>query len=1195
MDKSKLKSFAIWARRELIKDVTYKAGLIGITEKEIKEPVYKTNNLQMFDIGTNEPYTIKGEEIKQRNSLVTKVKEKGFDQVVEEIAYTWFNRIIAIRYMEVNDYLPTKIRVLSSETSGKVEPDMVTIASNIGFDFTDQERYEIIPNLKHENRLDDLFKLLFIKQCNELNKILPELFEKTNDYSEILLDISFTNEDSIVRRLISEIGEEDYQDQVEIIGWLYQYYNEERRDQVINIYKGTVKKNDIPAATQLFTTDWVVRYMVDNSLGKYWIERNPNSNLENKLEYLVHKEIKHIDEHIDPRDVKVLDPCMGSGHILVYAFDVLMAIYEECGYSPREAAKSIIENNLYGLDIDDRAFQLAYFAVMMKGRSYNRRILNDSLYPNVCAMQESNGLKSFEHGAEQLSLDQMHIETANYLIELFRDAKELGSLVQVEKRDYEGLQRYIDELIANGADDIFTTSWLMNIQSVMPSLIKQAHILSERYDAVVTNPPYLNKMEGRLKPFVNDEYNDYSADLFSVFIFRNFEFCKENGYSAFMTPFVWMFIKSYEKLREYIINNKNISSLIQMEYSAFEEATVPICTFVLKNHKTIEKGVYLKLSDFKGGMDVQRQKVLEGLENNECKYFYETNEENFSKIPGSPIAYWVSENLLKVFENGTKMIDLVDPKQGLATADNNRFLRLWWEPNQVKIKYDTKSTEESKTSGFKWVPYNKGGERRQWYGNYDYVINWENDGLEVRNFKDNNGKQRSAVRSPQFYFKPAITWSDITSGGFSIRYRSAGSIHDVTGMSAFSEEIIKLKYLLGLMSTKISDYIFKILNPTIHLQIGNFSNFPVLGYEQIDKNILSIIDDCIQISKIDWDSFETSWEFSSHPMVKEMLRVKSKESNYNNSILNIKLTTIFKDWQKECDDRFNQLKSNEELLNRKFIEIYGLQVELTPDVENKDVTVRKADLQRDIKSFISYSVGCMFGRYSLNVEGLAYAGGHWDASKYAPFVPDKDNCIPITDEEYFEDDIIGRFVEFVKVVYGKDMIEENLDFIANALGGRGDTSRDIIRNYFIKDFFKDHLKTYQKRPIYWQFDSGKENGFKALIYMHRYNEDTVGTVRTEYLHKMQKVYESEIARMDLVNESSNNATEKARALKRKEKLTKQLSETIAYDAAMSHIALQRIPIDLDDGVKVNYAKFQDIEVSQGEGKKTVIVNLLSKI
>lgn len=640
MNKAAIKNFAVEARKKLLASVKDKAGRIGITKENITEAISKGEGYAVFPTHIGIETTLMGKELKQRENLVNRIKEKGYDSVMEEVAYTWFNRIIAVRFMEINDYLPSRIRVLSSETKGKFEPDIVTQAPKVDLKLTQQEIEEII-SLKEKNELDKLFRMLFIKQCNELGEVLPELFENTSkynkDYTEILLDISYTNEDGVIRDLL-KIDEADFLEAVEIIGWMYQYYNEERRNEVINIYKGVVKKEDIPAATQLFTTDWVVRYMVDNSLGKYWLERNPNSKLREKLEYLIGTNLNFVDEKISPEDIKFLDPCMGSGHILVYTFDVLMAIYEECGYSQRDAARLILQKNLYGLDIDDRAYQLAYFAVMMRARKYNRRILNENITPNLCAIQESDGLISFEQGAGQLRLDELYKETANYLIAAFKNAKEYGSILDIEKRDYDGLHEYIEKLKTEGAEDLFTSIWLNNISAVIPYLIRQANIMVQKYDIVATNPPYLNKMDGRLKDFVNKNYKDYSGDLFSVFMYRNFGFCKTNGYSAFMIPFVWMFIKTYEKLREFIIKNKNISSLIQMEYSAFEEATVPICTFVLKNAKDIQKGVYIKLSEFKGGMEVQKQKVLEAISKKDCDYMYHTDEENYrSRVPcGGP-------------------------------------------------------------------------------------------------------------------------------------------------------------------------------------------------------------------------------------------------------------------------------------------------------------------------------------------------------------------------------------------------------------------------------------------------------------------------------------------------------------------------------------------------------------------------------
>lgn len=1196
MNKAAIKNFAVEARKKLLASVKDKAGRIGITKENITEAISKGQGYAVFPTHIGIETTLMGKELKQRENLVNRIKEKGYESVMEEVAYTWFNRIIAVRFMEINDYLPSRIRVLSSETKGKFEPDIVTQAPKIDLELTQQEIEEII-TLKENNVLDKLFRMLFIKQCNELGEILPELFENTSkynkDYTEILLDISYTNEDGVIRDLL-KIDEEDFLEAVgenrtvEIIGWMYQYYNEKRRDEVINIYKGVVKKDDIPAATQLFTTDWVVRYMVDNSLGKYWLERNPNSKLKDKLGYFIGNNLGFVDEKISPENIKFLDPCMGSGHILVYAFDVLMAIYEEYGYSQRDAARLILQKNLYGLDIDDRAYQLAYFAVMMRARKYNRRILNENITPNLCAIQESDGLISFEQGAGQLRLDELHKETANYLIDAFKNAKEYGSILDIEKRDYDGLLKYIEKLKSESAVDLFTSTWLINISKVMPYLIKQANILAGKYDIVATNPPYLNKMDGRLKDFVNKNYKDYSGDLFSVFMYRNFGFCKPNGYSAFMTPFVWMFIKTYEKLREFIIRNKNISSLIQMEYSAFEEATVPICTFVLKNAKDSQKGDYIKLSDFKGGMEVQKQKVLEAISNKDCDYMYYTNEENFSKIPGMPIAYWVSENVLVNYEKGKVLGSIAYPKTGMTTGDNNRFLRLWSEVSINLCKFDCENNLQGISSGLKWFPYCKGGGFRRWYGYNEYLVNWENDGYEIKNNIKENGLKAASVRSEHLYFKKFITWSAVTSGKFSCRYVEKGFLFD-SGGSSISVNL-KDKYLLALLNSVVGQYYLAISNATINYQPGDIAGVPVVMSEKYESRINNLVSKNISISKADWDCFETSWDFKTHPLVSH----RFFDINTNGPSKTAGIKYAYKNWEIQARHQFEQLKANEEELNCIFIEIYGLQDELTPEVEEKDVTIRKADLQRDIRSFVSYAVGCMFGRYSLDVDGLAYAGGEWDDSKYKTFIPDKDNVIPITDEEYFDDDIVARFVKFVKVVYGEDTLEENLDFIANALGIKGSTSREVIRNYFLKDFYKDHVKTYQKRPIYWLFDSGKENGFKALIYLHRYNEDTVGRVRADYLHKTQAAIENAIAHCDVVLESNASASDKAKAVKQKEKLVKQLAETRIYDQAIAHIAHQRISLDLDDGVAANYAKFQGVVVSS-EGKKSVKVDLLGII
>ena len=1274
MDKVALRNFAVNAKEKLEKEVRRKLELIGITENKIEEGIVSENDyLKIGNVELNK------REIKQREILVKTLKEKvkegnfqdALNELIEEIAYTWFNRIIAIRFMEVNDYLNDRIRILSSERENDREPQIIREVFNTDLEFSDDEK-NYVYNLKEESKTEELFRFLFIKKCNKLNEILPELFEEAEDYSELLLPISINDEEGILRKLVDEVGEENFKiknknnenknygiglaglynigisnnigissdeketgSQVEVIGWLYQYYNENKKNEIVGMNKGAIAKEDIPIATQIFTTDWVVKYMVQNSLGKYWIERNPDSKLKDKLEYFVtpkNEEIAYIDEKISPEEIKFLEPCMGSGHILVHAFDILMEIYREEGYSDREAVRSIIENNIYGLDIDKRAYQLAYFAVMMKGREYDRRFFTRGISPNVTYTEESYFLfddesKKILRNSKKINMDELRTnfyfdgitiddkqnQVGEYLIRIFEDAGETGSLIKVENFDYDSFDKYLDECKERYVGSLTGEIWKENVYSLMKQIVKTAKILKNKYHIVCTNPPYLNKYNPKLKKFVETNYKDYKGDLFSVFMVRVFDFLVEDGYSGWMTPNVWMFIKTYEELRRYIIENKKIESLIQIAKGSFyKEATVDVITFVLGNSKKRDsKGLFIRLEDYKGDMEFQSKKVLEALENKNCGYFYEATEKNFEKIPGMPIGYWASENLLEDFEKGIKTSELVEPKVGLQTGSNDSFLRQWYEVEEEKISYNTKSITETENNEYKWYPYNKGGERRQWYGNYDYVVNWENNGDEIRNFKNDTGRIRSSVKNIKYYFKEEITYSDITSGGFAIRYREEGSIHDVTGMSAFSDSTFKLKYVLGLLSTKISDYIFKILNPTIHLQIGNFSNFPVIENEQIKPKVLSIVDDCIKISKYDWNTFETAWDFKVSPLVnieryvEEFENVKIGENGNveNKKIDKTQITLIeevYSQYKEFTNNQFLKLKENEEELNRIFIDIYGLQDELTSDVSEKDITIAKIFDTDDeindeikgnnyvltkadvVKQFISYAVGCMFGRYSLDEEGLAFAGGEFDKNKYSKFISDEDNCIPITDSEYFSDDIVTRFVEFVKTVYGEETLEENLKFIAQALSNKNDAPKDIIREYFLKSFYDDHLKRYKKRPIYWLYDAGKKNGFKALIYMHRYNEQTTAKVRIGYLHELQKHYERRASFLKDEIESNNNRKKAEKELK---KIKSQLDECKHFDEKMNHLASEYISIDLDDGVKVNYEKVQ----TGRDGKKYEIL------
>lgn len=830
MNKTAIKNFAIWARNKLIADIQYRAGLMGITADGIKDPLPQSAAMmEFYDIGTAEPYAITGNAIFQRKRLVEVIRKKEKDSdyataykyILEEVAYTWFNRLIAIRFMEINDYLPSHIRVLSSE-SGKIEPDLVTTPFDAELGFTADEEDEIL-RLKKENKLDELFRLLFIRQCNALNEILPALFERTNDYTELLLNLSVVDREGVVYHLIHDIDEDDFNiekgGQVEIIGWMYQYYISERHDQIINIYKGTVKTEDVPAATQLFTTDWVVRYMVDNSLGKYWIERNPQSSLRGKLKYLAVPKsgaVPHIDEKIEPQSLTFFDPCMGSGHILIYAFEVLMDIYEECGYSARDAASEIVRHNLFGLDIDPRAYQLAYFSIMMKARQYDRRFFTREIEPQLYYPKHEHDLVQF------------------------------GSLVQVTTLEGKPQEpKNLTLFNMNYEDDL--NDWNFR------------RLLAQKYVVVCTNPPYLNKYNLQLKAYVIENYKDYSGDLFSVFIYRNLLLCRQDGYCCFMTPFVWMFIKTYEKLREFIIQNKSITTLIQMEYSAFEEATVPICSFVLQNKKADRSGLYFRLSDFKGGMEVQRQKVLEAIDNPNCGYFYEAQQSNFSKIPGSPVAYWVSNKMLMAF-SGTRISDVAETCMGMTTGDNWKFLRLWYEVALKKLKFDAKSGDDAQQSKAKWFPYHKGGEFRRWYGNNDYVVNWQNGGAELRAFSG------ATIRNTSFYFREAITWSLITSSIISFRYRPVGFVFGDAGPAVFPNKV-NFYVLLGLLNTKVIQNASAIINPTINSSSGVVANFPAIERAPIENKIVNDVEINISKSKEDWDSYETSWDFKKNPMI----------------------------------------------------------------------------------------------------------------------------------------------------------------------------------------------------------------------------------------------------------------------------------------------------------------------------------------
>lgn len=1244
MNKNAIKKFAIEARQKLIASVTDKAGMLGITAEGVSAPTTKGNDFEVYQTAAGTEVTLNKKQCEQRRRLVEQIETKGFEEVVEEVAYTWFNRICAIRFMEVNDYLPSRVRALSSEKEGKNEPDLVTQAPDVDLDLTDSEK-EFVIESKMSGKLDELFAMLFVKQCNKLHEVLPELFEETSDYTEMLLSISFTNKDDVIRMLIDEVPEEDFNitttdengnvpGQVEIIGWLYQYYNTELKDDTFAKLKKNIKitKERIPAATQLFTPDWIVRYMVENSVGRLWIEHlravDPSVDEKNTAEefgwkyYLPEAEqeesvnqqlatIRADYKNMTPEDITCIDPCMGSGHILVAMFDVLMDIYKSAGYAEREASLLIVQKNIHGLDIDKRAYQLAYFAVMMKGRQYNRRFLrNDDtgIRPNLFVVDESNDvilehLQYFGVHMESVQREKVFQELIKMLDNL-KDAKEYGSIIDVKRYSWDSLHSFINDYSVDNQLTIFNVGIELTQRKVC-NLIKQAKIMSQKYDAVITNPPYMGLSGGNsiLVNYVKEAYPISKSDMFAVFIEKCTKMIKKNGYTGMITQPSFLFLSSFEKLRSLILDNYTINSMLHMGRGIFGIDFGSVAFVISGNHLEKYNGIYFKLYErtfqYIDSDDIRNlflsancnheyeynfslyksdeEFELSGEQSNKSvKLYYLMEQSAFYKIPGTPFAYWSPNKIIEAFENAKSLGDLTIVRNGMKTGDNARFLRYWWEVSVEDEMFNAHNVQEAEDSHKKWFPYNKGGETRKWYGNNDFVINWENKGQIVI------GNAKYEKRNVQDYpdsmkFSSSSTWSLVSAGRPTFRYKEC-NLSDIAGMSFYNGKD-KTKYYLGFCNTPIASFILQMLAPTINYQAGDIARLPMYYSEEYGKYIDLLVNECIEIAKYDWNSFETSWDYEGNSLCK--CGYSTVEQAMNN-------------WMEACEKRINRMLDLENEINNIFCKIYEVEEYFCNSVKKSEVTLYVPDKKEDIKRLISYAIGCMFGRYSLDIDGLAFAGGVWSDEKYTSFLPDSDNIIPITDEEYFSDDIVGRFCEWLKIVFGEDALEENLEYIADILENKGNSSRDIIRNYFIKDFMSDHIKMYQKTPIYWLFDSGKENGFKALVYMHRYTPDTVGIVRTEYLHKTQKAIEQAMQRAEYTGENASSASDKKKAVQQITKYTKQLGQMKSYDEAMAHIANQRIEIDLDDGVKVNYEKFQGVEVAQ-EGKKALKIDLLAKI
>ncbi|WP_338985051.1 BREX-1 system adenine-specific DNA-methyltransferase PglX [Fusobacterium nucleatum] len=1206
MNKSSLKIFAIEARKELMEKMRTRLEILGITKNGIEKG--KVIGKEVEVKGTLYPK-------ESYDSLIRKYKQVGYEELIEESAYTWFNRLTALAFMEANGYIEEKMIF-----NNGVKNEPAIIDNYYEFEFfknLDNDLQKELHNLRDENTpnsIEKLYSILMEEKCEDLSNIMPFMFKKKGTYSDILFPTGLLMENSLLVRLREEIGEEA---PIELIGWLYQYYNSEKKDEVFEGLKKNKKitKENIPAATQLFTPDWIVKYMVENSLGKLGIESTGiNENLKNNWKYYIDSEKEENSEKIKIEDIKILDPAMGSGHILVYAFDLLFEIYENLGWSTKESVLSILKNNLYGLEIDERAGQLASFALMMKAREKFSRLFSvlkreEAFKLNTLIIEESNNL------SEKIKnrIKANNLNNLNKIIQEFEDAKEYGSILKLEPIDKEILEREFnilkesfnnneqETLIFNEEEIIIDINEELEL---IESLIKQHIILTNQYETVVTNPPYMGGkgFSPKLKTYVEKNYKDSKSDLFAVFIERCNEFTKKDCYTSMITMQSWMFLSSFETLRKNIIEKTEIKSLNHLGTRAFSEIggeVVSTVAWISKKISPKNEGTYIRLVDYNNA-ELKEQEFF-----NNANYF-QAKQKDFEKIPGSPIAYWVSNKVREIFEKNQKLGDIGEAKVGLQTGDNNKFLRLWNEVNYNKIGYNMSNLQEALESKKKWFPYNKGGEFRKWYGNQEYLVNWENDGYEIKNFYDEKGKLRSRPQNTEYYFKESISWTDITSSGNSFRYYPKGLIFDVVGMSFFSKNNDNL---LAILNSEFISSITKILNPTLHFPIGDFIKLPSFKIEL--KKTDNLVQQNIFISKEEWDSRETSWDFEKLSLI-DGKDLKTAYENYCNH------------WR----DNFVQLHKNEEELNRLFIEIYDLQDEMDEKVAFEDITILKKEaniIQIDnsipkefstesekylydrgtslefnkdelVKQFLSYAIGCIMGRYSINKSGLIIANSddilELSENKFivkgtdgeirqeieSKFLPDEFGIIPITGEKDFSNDIVEKVKEFIKFVYGEESLKDNLNFIAEALGNKDNKpSEEIIRTYFIKDFYADHLQRYQKRPIYWLMNSGKKNAFSCLFYMHRYEPLTVARVRADYLIPYQEMLENKRKFIERqLSDDDISAKEKKNIEKKLKELDTLLKELREYANEVKHIAEQKIPLDLDDGVNVNYEKLGTI-------------------
>ncbi|WP_180118329.1 BREX-1 system adenine-specific DNA-methyltransferase PglX [Acinetobacter sp. YH12096] len=1170
MNTSNIKKYAPQARNDFIAAMRKQAAKYGITADSILPAEQKGDLLligdQVFSLSVMKP----------RDKLIKRIQASSFEQTIDYIAYSWFNRLCAIRYMECKGLLDHGRRVLSSADGRAGLPQILEECLDIDLPGLDASR---VAELKLDgNKDEELYRVLLLAQCHALNQVMPLLFEQVSDESELLLPDNLTKTDSLIRDLVSSIPEEDWSD-VQIIGWLYQFYISEKKDQVIG---KVVKSEDIPAATQLFTPNWIVKYLVQNSVGRLWMMAQPESTLASEWEYyiqpaeqadevnaqlkqLIDVRISEDGDTLNPESITVLDPACGSGHILVEAYDCLKAIYLERGYRSRDIPRLILENNLYGIDIDTRAAQLASFALLMKAREDDRRLFSNPPKLNIIALQDSQPerLEAFSQDLASTGIAQADLKE---LLDLFEHASTFGSLIQVPAafaKKLPDLETKLNTALESG--DIFAQQ---SAQELFP-LVQQAILLAKQYDAVIANPPYMGggKMNAILKDFAKKKFPDSKSDLFSMFIERGFAWCKDSGFNSMVTMQSWMFLSSYEAMREKILQDRTIQTMAHLGARAFPEISgevVQATAFVMQGkHLNGFKPVFFRLVDTE--QDQKETELRSGLNR-----FDSTIQDDFKKIPGSPVAYWVSDKIVDAFTFGKPLKEYADARQGLATADNNLYLKLWNELNINQIYFEATDVTKAIQSGRKWFPHSKGGGFRRWYGNNEWVINWENDGFELRKF------EKSVIRNAHDYFKGGVTWCDLTSSYFNARSVGQGFVFDTTGPTAILKKQEHKSILHGFMNSKVFQTLVNISLQGLHYSNGVIAITPVLEKIFDDSRLSKIENKLYEISKIDWDSYETSWDFTQNPII------RTEQSN---------LEQAFNTWQQQNADAVAEMKRLEEENNKLFIDAYGLQDELTPDVPDEQITLTRADREKDSQRLVSYALGCMMGRYSLDEPGLIYAHAgnqDFDASRYQRFPADADGIIPLTEMHWFEDDATHRIREFLTAVWGKDTLDANMQWLAESLDKKAsETAEDTIRRYLASKFYKDHMQTYKKRPIYWLFSSGKQGAFQALVYLHRYNESTLARMRTEYVMPLISKMSAMANSLQSEIENSDSAAEIKRKEKELQNLHKQQAELSSFEEKLRHYADQRISLDLDDGVKVNYGKFGDLlaEVKAITGEK----------